>query len=101
MIANIIGGQEGKDDGREICGDAARQLGVMPGRCVRPWTRRGCMVWPASDGSADAMLPAHEAPLPLFPAHPCSSGAKVHERISAQFSFPPQMPRPVCPATGI
>jgi len=85
----------------KICGHAAPRFKAMFEDGSHSSDKRGCTDRPASDGRADAMLPAHGGPLPLLPAQPLQAGAQAYERISAPISFRPQMHQPVCPPTGI
>lgn len=63
--------EESRRDGDEIRDPPPPKFKAVSKSCRRSSHRRGDAVRPASDGSADATLPAHEGPLPLCPACPC------------------------------
>lgn len=54
-----------------------------------------------SDCSTDAMLPAHEGPLPIFPAPLAGQARRLRSESARHTYFPPRMPQAVCPLKGI
>ncbi|MET4119598.1 hypothetical protein ABIB85_006091 [Bradyrhizobium sp. JR1.5] len=66
--------------------------------CRHSSDQRGCTGRSASDGSADAMLPAHEGPLAAFTcATPRRPVRRLISESACRSSFRPQMHQPVCP----